>query len=165
MATTYTLINSTTVGSGGSSSVTFTSIPSTYTDLVIKMSTRQTTAAVYGILEISINGTSTNESYRMIEGNGSTASSNNGAFIYVGAGVGASATTNTFSNFELYFPNYTSSNYKSISIDGVGENNATTAYANLQAGLWSNSSPITSISLESNFVQYSTFYLYGISNT
>jgi hypothetical protein len=164
MATTYTLISSVTVGSGGAATIDFTSIPGTYTDLVLKLSSRQSTAQVYGIIDLSINGTSTNESYRMIEGNGSSASSNNGSYIYVGAAVGANATANTFSNFELYFANYASSNNKSISIDGVGENNATTAYANLQAALWANSAAITSISLESNFVQYSTAYLYGISN-
>ena len=40
MATTYTLISSVTVGSGGAASIEFTSIPSTYTDLVLKLSAR-----------------------------------------------------------------------------------------------------------------------------
>jgi hypothetical protein len=52
--------------------------------------------------------------------------------------------------------------------DAVTENNGTTAFAKLSAGLWSDSAAITSVKLISqtgnNFVQYSTAYLYGISN-
>ena len=107
MANTYTLISSVTVGSGGAATMSFTSIPQTYTDLIIKLSSRQTTAAVYGIVELSINGTSTNESYRALFGDGSGSSSNNGPTIYVGPGNGANSTSNTFANMELYFPNYT----------------------------------------------------------
>jgi hypothetical protein len=58
----------------------------------------------------------------------------------------ATATANTFGNTEFYIPNYTSSNYKSFSVDGVTENNATAAFA-LYAGLWSNTAAITSFRL------------------
>ena len=40
MADTYTLISSVTVGAGGASSIDFTSIPATYTDLLVKFSLR-----------------------------------------------------------------------------------------------------------------------------
>jgi hypothetical protein len=167
MANTMTLISSVTVGSGGVSSVQFASIPSTYTDLLIKASYRGSGANVYEISNLRFNGLNANLSSKSIEGNGSAASSITNSQIYFGAGDGASATANTFSNIEAYVPNYTSSNYKSVSIDAVGENNATTIYMQLTAGLWSNTAGITSIEIvpANTFVQYSNFYLYGIKNS
>ena len=71
--------------------------------------------------------------------------------------------------FRSYIPNYSGSTYKSLSIDGVTEDNVTSntgPYASLYAGLWSNSAPINSITLypngSANFAQYSTFTLYGV---
>jgi hypothetical protein len=80
----------------------------------------------------------------------------------------SSFTASTFANNEVTIPNYTSSNFKSYSVDSVTENNATQAYAIFVAGLWSNTAAITSITLglsSANFVQYSTAYLYGIKNS
>jgi hypothetical protein len=79
----------------------------------------------------------------------------------------AGNTASTFSNIEIYIPNYAGSTNKSFSIDAVGENNATAAYAGLVAGLWSTSSAITAISIASTtlFAEFSTATLYGISNT
>ena len=81
-----------------------------------------------------------------------------------------SATANTFGNFELYIPNYTvSANKPYSSITSLENNTATQAYANAAiAGLWRNTAAITSITMTSDasqsFIQYSSFYLYGISN-
>ena len=79
------------------------------------------------------------------------------------------ATANTFGNHIIYIPNAFGSSYKSVSIDAVSETNATTAYSNIVAGLWSNSAAITSVALTepnggSNFATNSTAYLYGVSN-
>jgi hypothetical protein len=78
------------------------------------------------------------------------------------------ATSNTFGNTSVYIPNYAGSNFKSISIDGVTENNATAALQFFNAGLFKSTSAITSISLTAynfaSYVQYSTADLYGISN-
>jgi hypothetical protein len=76
-------------------------------------------------------------------------------------------TSNSFSNSSVYIPNYTSSNYKSVSIDSVYENNATTAYCNLQAGLWSSTSSINQVTLVctgsgQTFAANSTATLYGV---
>ena len=166
MATTYTLISSVTVGSGGAASMAFTSIPSTYTDLLVKTSTRGTSAHIANDIILSFNGSNANFTGKLLYGNGaSTVSGNAGNSI--GLYVGANATASTFSNGEYYIPNYTSSNYKSTSADDVSENNATTAYQYFIASLWSQTAAITSITLtptSGNFVQYSTAYLYGISN-
>ena len=89
--------------------------------------------------------------------------------MYLGNGVGGTATANTFGNMEIYIPNYAGSSNKSVSVNQVGEDNAATAYATLLAGLWSNTAAITSIKLTpfsggASFVQYSTAYLYGVKN-
>jgi hypothetical protein len=159
----------TTVGSGGVSSVTFSAIPQVYTDLVIKASVRTTWSGAADNLLISFNGSSTSFSGKLLYGTGSAASStsmtdNSNTLLT----DGATATASTFGNGEFYIPNYTSGNYKSISSDSVNETNATAAYQYLYAGLWSNTSAITSIGFtsqnSSNFVQYSTFTLYGVRN-
>ena len=170
MANTFELIASTTVGSGGTASIEFTSIPSTFTDIVVKYSLRTSRADVISAVRLTFNNSATSYSSRMIEGSGSTAASYTGASTYIDLGYApaATATASTFNNHELYIPNYAGSNNKSVSIDAVQENNTSTAYANLIAGLWSDSAAITSIkvvpSTAVNFVQYSTAYLYGVKN-
>jgi len=158
----------TTVGSGGVSSVTFSAIPQTYTDLLIKGSARATTSVSNWVdIDVTINGSTSNFSFKELYGTGSSAAASNGTTGIFGYSNGSVATANTFSNFECYIPNYTSSNYKSFSADSVTENNATAALAIFDAGLWSNTAAITSISLApngTNFLQYSTFTLYGIRN-
>lgn len=170
MANTYTLIASTTVGSGGTSSIDFTVISASYTDLKLVMSLRSDQTQIYGSAFISFNSSTSNFSNRFLYANGSVAGSGilataNG----IADNVGASATASTFSNSEIYIANYTSSNYKSFYNDSVGENNATTAFAEMWANLWSNTATISSISITpasgNKWVQYSTAYLYGIKNS
>jgi hypothetical protein len=165
MANTYIKIASVSVGAGGAASIDFTSITGTYTDLVVKGSVRTAlTGQVVQSLLIQFNGSTTGYSYRLLQGSGSTAASYNNTTRYFGDAPAADATANTFGNLEIYIPNYSGSSNKSYSADSVTENNATTALANLDAGLWSNTAAITSISLSAanNFVQYSTATLYGI---
>ena len=160
------------VGSGGSSSVIFSSIPATYTDLKIVISARDSrTGIAVGDIRFNFNGTGagTNISGKYIYGNGSsttsTSVSGSGELAF---GDAAGATASTFGNSEVYIPNYTSSNYKSISSDSVAETNATGGYQLMLAGLWSSTAAITSIAMTpftSPFAQYSTFYLYGINNS
>jgi hypothetical protein len=167
---TMTLIASNTVGSGGAPSVTFSSIPATYTDLVIKFSARDDISAqVNDNVTVSFNGSSANGTVKELYGTGSAAGSGSLSNVKSNYIVGAGGTANTFSNNEIYIPNYTSSNYKSISSDGVAESNVTGAFMAMEAGLWSQTAAITSITLSSgnsaNFTQYSTFYLYGIASS
>jgi hypothetical protein len=150
------------------SSISFTNIPqSGYTDLKIVASTRDTRSNVANGLILQFNGSSTGFTSRVIEGSGASAYSFTDTQGLTGENTSATATSNTFSSTECYIPNYTSSNNKSFSFDSVTENNATTAYADLGAGLWSNTAAITSITLTSlnsaSFVQYSTFSLYGLA--
>jgi len=170
MANTYTLIEAKNLTST-TTSVTFTSIPATYTDLLLKVSARTNITQVAWSLRTNFNSSTSNYTNRILTGSGSAASSGTESAPYAGAIPGANATASTFSNTELYIPNYTSSNYKSYSVDAVSENNATEAYAQLIDGLWSDTTAISSIKLEltgatpNDFVAYSSFYLYGIKNS
>jgi hypothetical protein len=166
MANTFELIASSTVGSGGAANIEFTSIPSTFTDLVLMASTRGTNAQVGNDINMSLNGSTTSFTYRYLFGDGSSASSASGTSGYIATGNGNGSTASTFGTLTIYIPNYAGSTNKSSSIDSVGENNATAGYGMLMANLWSNTSAITSIRITgiSNFAQYSTAYLYGVKN-
>jgi hypothetical protein len=169
MATAITLISSVTVGSGGAANIEFTSIPATYTDLLLKVSSRDGRAAATGSdLIIGFNASTANLTFKRIFGTGSAVVSDSGSFGEIGIENASTSTASTFSNVEVYIPNYAGSNNKSWSADSASENNATEAYLQFTAGLWSITSAITSIKLTAeagaSFVQYSTAYLYGISN-
>jgi hypothetical protein len=170
MANTYQLIEAKTLGTT-TASVTFSSIPATYTDLKVVISARGDFSGLGSSYKLSFNGSSSNFSIRALEGAGSGTPSSFTGTQYVGSAVGSTATASTFNNGEIYIPNYTSTtNAKSFSVDAVSENNATEAYADLIAGLWNpgTQAAIYSIGLtptSGNFVQYSTFYLYGIKNS
>jgi hypothetical protein len=166
---TYTLISSVTVGSGGAANIEFTSIPATYTDLVVLFSARTDRSGSYrDLIKLQPNSSSADGSERHLINDGGTLESGSDSFIAAGVATASSSTANTFSNNIIYIPNYASSNYKSLSVDAVPEENGTQTYMILSAGLWSSSSAITSLKLVPNigpnFVQYSTAYLYGISN-
>lgn len=174
MATTYTLISSNTVSGSTTTSVSFSSIPSTYTDLVLSISGRTDSANVEDGVNLRFNSNSaTNYSETFIYGNGSTASSSrdsNQTYGYVYYSLdGADATASTFGNLEIYIPSYTVSQNKPISSFGVAESNATAVRMSAGAILWRNTATISSIQITplsgSNFSANSTFYLYGIKNS
>lgn len=167
MANTFIAISTVTVGGAGSATITFSSIPSTFTDLLVKLSLRGGQANVNQSTTISLNGSSSNFTGKRVYGTGTSAGSDSALQL---ESNGASASASIFSNEEIYIPNYTSSNSKAINADGVLENNATLAYAILQAGLWNPAAQaaITSITftaVSNSFVQYSTATLYGIKSS
>ena len=174
MADTFVKIATVTVGAGGASSIDFTSIPSTYTDLCVKISTRDTSSAGSPNVKLTFNGSTSGYSNKRLLGyNGTNVASFSDTSIAYGIATldnTSSHTSNTFTNSEIYVPNYTSSNNKSFSLDTVVENNSATVNAlGLYAQIWANSAVISSISMTPdggfNFVQYSTATLYGISNS
>lgn len=171
MAATYTLISSNVLTSSAAS-VTFSSIPQTYTDLVLRVSARNDDSGT-SYFRITLNGdTATNYSTTVLVGSGSTAVSargtNNANFstIYIPSSAN---TANTFSSTEYYFSNYTSTGTKAISRYSTEENNTTASYMTNGADLYRGTS-ITSITCDEsfgglNFVSGSSFYLYGIKNS
>lgn len=157
------------------SSVTFSNIPqSGYTDLKIVGSIRNTLNPNDNIY-ISFNSDTTGSNYssRQIYGTGSAAGSEVNTTTQRRAGItdGSGRTANTFSNTEIYIPNYSSTSaYKSYSSDSVEENNATAAVQTMVAGVWNSTAAINSITFTTenagySFVQYSTFSLYGLAAT
>jgi hypothetical protein len=177
MPTTFTKIASVTVGAGGAANISFTSIPSTFTDLCIKISARTTqTGAIRNTsdLALTFNSSTTGYSSKLLSGNPAidnppVSASNSGTSIVWGGMVSnADATANTFGSVDIYIPNYAVSNNKSVNVEAVGENNSSNAGTEYTAGLWSNTAAITSIASTpgaGNFVQYTTATLYGIKNS
>ena len=178
---TMTKLASTTVGVGGTTTVTFSNIPQGYTDLKVLMSAR--TAGSNGGRDYAvfrIHGDTTTAFNRKwmygydnnVSGSGSNTTETFGSTIT----LPDSAVTNLFSNNQITFYNYSSNNYKTI----VSETNATkTASATFMLAFssttWQNSAPITSLSftavlngdsasLTGTFVENSTFTLYGVKN-
>jgi hypothetical protein len=167
MANTYVAIATVTVGSGGAATISFSSIPATYTDLLLKVSARTDQASVTSEINVTFNGSTSSISLRGLYGNGSAAGSQTLTRHPI-LGTGSTATTSTFGNSEIYIPNYAGSNNKSSSSDAVAESNTTTVFSYLNAALWSNTAAITSVTLtpdSGNFAQYSTATLYGIKNS
>jgi hypothetical protein len=166
VATTFVKISTVTVGSGGAANITFSSIPQTYTDLKIVLSARNT--ANDNACTVLFNGSSSDFTNKILFGNGSSPASNTPNTNYLCYLNFSTETASVFANSEAYIPNYTSSNFKSYSSDSAQENNSTTSYQILLAGLWSNTAAITSITLDpssGDFAEYSTATLYGIKSS
>ena len=156
-------IETVTVGSGGAASITFSAIPQTFTDLVILLSDRSSRSATNDGVEIKLNGAT--PTGRRLYGSGSSVVSDTSPEPLDG---GSTTTANTFSNIQIYIPNYASTTqFKSFSADGVFENNATTAFQSIIAGLYSSNTAVTSVTLSLDtgplFVEHSSASLYGIT--
>lgn len=172
MPSTYTLIASN-VLSTTAASVTFSAIPDTYTDLVIRASMRTNASArLDDPTTIQFNtGLVSNTSMRSQYSSGVVQSFRDTAASSTGIGwVNATdSTANTFSNCEIYIPNYSNTSIaKPFSSAYMMENNASQAHGWIQATFLNTTSAITSITLAGAFgslVSGSSFYLYGISKS
>jgi hypothetical protein len=176
MPATYTPIASS-VLSSSAASVTFSAIPSTYTDLVVRLIARSDRAANSSNLGVRLNAATTNYAdINLFKSQSNTILSNRQVigdltYQYLGVIPGSSATASTFGTAEFYLPNYTASQNKPASNFSVFENNSTTvSEINLQANLYSSTAAITSIEISTqtptaNFVSGSSFYLFGIKNS
>lgn len=175
MANTHKLISSSTLSSAASS-VTFSSIPATYTDLKLVISSRATNNTVsYVNLRLQFNNTSAVYSTTGIYSYSTTvaAAQVTGASYASeqgrGSVVGGANTANTFGATEIYIPNYTNSYNKPLLGFGVNESNDTTNDAILSMGhLYRDTNAISTITASissTTFVAESSFYLYGITNS
>jgi hypothetical protein len=180
MATTYTLISSSIV-IGTAASVTFSSIPATYTDLVLKLSARSNASGATDTLgDLRINATTSSlySNTTVYSDGASSASYRNTAGTYAQCFTisGAGATGSTFGSVELYLPNYISTTqYKVASVFSAAESNTATAntwyWNGATAALYRESAnAITQVTVALNtsgasFVTNSSFYLYGIKKS
>jgi len=134
------------------------------------MSLRGSRAAFYSNISVLVNGSSSAiydykwlySSSGTVTNNGYTGDTELGQYV-----DGANATASTFSSLEMYFPNYTSSNYKCVSVDNAVEDNSSSTFLLLEAEIANTSSPITSFTINGSsggytFANNSTAYLYGI---
>jgi hypothetical protein len=156
---------------GSQATIDLTSIPNTFTDLYLVLSLRTTRASTESEAYLQVNSDTTSGRYQMrrLYSDGSSAYSQaitTGSDAFrIGFPAAANATSNTFSSFGIYIPNYAGSTAKSFSVDSVGENNATRALHEIAAGLYTETTAISSIQIKdlyANFVQYSSATLYGI---
>lgn len=159
---TLTKIASVTLGSG-QNTISFTAIPATYTDLVVKFSINSASNNQY----IRFNNSSAAEyNIQTLRGNGSVADNyftgtSQTEFYFNASGIA----TDTFGSGEIYVTNYTAASQKSLFINAVGEANTATVYANQTVGSWANNSAITQIDIvcASGLGQYSSATLYGVN--
>ena len=174
MATTYQAIASQVLASTAAS-VTFSSIPGTYTDLKLVYSYRDSNSggvgsgAQYAYFNTR---TGTPFSYISLYGSGSSAGSlkspNYGWLTFDWQPQTNGSTANTFDSGELYIPNYTSSSSIQTLSLSTSESNTTTVAITALAQLYRGSAPITSITLGTNgsdsYLANSRFDLYGITH-
>lgn len=156
------LIETITLASAGTLSIT--GIPQDGTDLLVTLSGRSSNVDHY--LNFNNNNSGV-YNRRFLRGTGSAVASGSSTSATELQFIAASAisdTANTFSNASIYITNYTSSTAKSVSIDSVTENNGSTAFQNITAGLFNSTAPITSIqTLYYNFEAGTTASLYKIT--
>lgn len=142
-------------------SVTFSSIPGTYTDLILVASTANNSGATN--LRLQFNGdTATNYSSTRIYGDGSSATSDRtSTAVSMSVGIiGASSTE--FGVFTLQIQNYANTTTYQTVLARAGY---ASGYVTLTAGLWQSNAAVTSVLVNSSgadFVVGSTFTLYGI---
>jgi len=161
----FTSLQTVTVGSGGASSISFSSIPSTYTHLQIRWTAIDSYASGDS-LYMQFNGdTGSNYVQHALYGNGSSAV---GAYTAATTGmpIGYSNTSSyPFVGVSDIF-DYTSVNKNKTvrTLDGQDANGS--GYVFLHSGLWFNTpQAVNSIKLyfgSGTFAQYSQFALYGV---
>jgi hypothetical protein len=158
----YESIATVTVGSGGSSSVSFTSIPSTYQHLQIRYTARTNRSATSDILNITLNGSATTTGH-YIYGTGSAALA--GVLnSFVGWATANSTASNTFGTGIIDVLDYKDTNKNRVLRSLVGWDGNGDGEISLTSVLQTSTSALSSLTITptGSFVQYSSFALYGI---
>lgn len=165
----YESIATVTVGAGGSSSISFTSIPSTYQHLQIRMISQQNASLNdYGNINLTVNSDSgSNYAYHMLYGYGTGVGAENfTSRTLAKLPVSYLTSGSIFSATVCDILDYANTNkYKTIRTLGGNDANGSANFIAMYSGLWMSTSAITSLTLaghNGNFTQYSSFALYGI---
>lgn len=182
MPNTYVWIQTATVSGGGQGTLQFTNIPQTYTDLLIFGSVRDSrTNDATNYTTIQLNGsTTTSWLFRGWSGQGSNgivgAEQGSGSNGVVGQPITIPtnmATSNSFSNWSLLIPNYTSTNNKALIAESGNESIQGAMIGTSFSGIYYQlASAITSIQFGISFTgsgggtyqTNSSITLYGIKN-
>lgn len=164
----YELVETIEIGSGGASEIVFTNIPQNATDLYLLFSARSSRTGVgTDDVVVQLNSSASSQSSLVLWGSGSTLTSISDTQPLIGEYPTSTNTGSVFGNYQVYIPNYASSVAKVFGAEGVGENNAVTTYQSIAAGLYNDTSAVTSIRIKtgsgSNLEQYSTASLYKIT--
>ena len=167
----YDSIATSTVGSGGVSTITFSSIPSTYTHLQLRFITRNNRSGQsVDASNIKANGDGgANYANHRVQGDGATPTASGGSSL--GAAIFAqtpasTATAGLFGAGVIDILDYANTNkYKTFrTLSGFDANGS--GYVGLYSGLWQSTSAINSLTISSNdgsgFLEYTSFALYGI---
>lgn len=170
----YESIATQTVGAGGAASVTFSSIPQTYTHLEIRGISRTASTGTYAIFRPNGDANTANYTLHMMYGNGSAVTpytSASGVFdgAYVWYGSASSGMANYFGPGVVTILDYkNTSKYKTLDcISGTDNNGASVGYVFRASSAWLNTAAITSLTIvgqSGNLAEYSTFALYGIKS-
>ncbi len=168
--TSYESIATTTVGAGGSSSVTFSSIPSTYQHLQVRFIGRSTSAGANDPAVVRLNGIASNTyAIHYLYGDGSSASSaatTSYSYTYGGFIPASGATANVFGTAVWDLLDYSNTNKNKTIRTLSGFDNNGSGSIRFTSGLVQTTNAITSITFTTdnaaNFAQYSQFALYGI---
>lgn len=172
MANTFTLIQSHTLGSNAAG-VDFTSIPDTYTDLLLYFSTRNNTPVEEWVQVGFNNSTSTYTDIIMWCDDGTLRSAITGDQpSFAGSLAQNGSASNTWSNNSYYIPNYQASIGKSMTGHSYQVSTSQSrSYWGFHGNKWANTAAITTINVKTRqspnaaILAGSTFYLYGIKNT
>ena len=164
MASTYSPIATTTLGSAAAS-YTFSSIPSTYTDLVLVASLNGSSGTA---IKVQFNSdTGTNYSLTRLVGDGVSATSsqqsNSSSIIYGSNGIPTAA--NQFAPVIMHIQNYANTTTYKTMLSRFNNANSSLGSTDAIVGLWRSTSAINAVKVEANsgnFSTGSTFTLYGI---
>lgn len=164
----YESIATVTVGAGGTSSATFSSIPNTYSHLQVRAFARTDRATTTDTLFVKINSDTANYYTHGLYGTGSSAAaySDNSNPTYFTVAAGSSVGSNVFAVAVWDLLDYASTNkYKTIRVlHGYDDNGSGTI--RLTSSLWASTSAVTSLTIQGtssqNLAQYSHFALYGV---
>jgi len=180
MANTFVLISGTTLTSAAAT-IAFTSIPATYTDLVIKVSSRSSGSGKARAIRMEFNQDTTYSNYSMLwMGVGSNNLKDQGKFtsatnlpFYLYGISSSAASADAFGITEIYIRSYANGNNKMMQAFSRAESYETapdgaTAFAGYMSGQWAQTAAITHVMIkpdDGNFVAQTTASLYGIKNS
>lgn len=166
----YESIATVSVGAGGQSTISFSSIPQTFTHLQVRGIGRTNRADTLDYYKIQFNtDTGSNYAWNQIYGSGATAAGQSGSTateIRAFRVAGANDAANIFGLQIIDILDYKNTNkYKTVKCLGGQDNNGS-GEISFSSGLWQSNNAITSIEIKpgggTNWVQYSHFALYGV---